>query len=84
MDNDPEHLALTPDGKAIGYLKRERVRNIWLQPVAGGSPTRLTDFHLSKSTAQKIISFAWSPNGKRLAMTRSFAKGDVIILQDHR
>jgi Tol biopolymer transport system component len=85
VDHDPEHLALTPDGKAIGYLKREHgVENIWLQPIAGGSPGRVTDFHLSKSTSQKIISFAWSPHGKHLAMTRSFAKGDVVILQDHR
>jgi Tol biopolymer transport system component len=84
VDNDPEHVALTPDGKAIGYLKREHgVENIWLQPIAGGSPGRLTDFHLSKSTAQKIVSFAWSPDGRYLAMTRSFAKGDVVILQDH-
>ena len=85
VENDPEHLALTPDGKAIGYLKREHgVRNIWLQPIAGGAPSRLTDFHLSKSTDQKIISFAWSPDGKRLAMTRSFTKGDVVILRDRQ
>ncbi len=76
-------MPLPPDGKAIGYLKPEHgVENIWLQPIAGGSPTPLTDFHLSKSTAQEIISFAWSPDGKYLGMTRSFAKGDVVILQD--
>ena len=83
--NDPEHLALTSEGKAIGYLKHEHgVRNIWLQPIAGGPPSRLTNFHLFRSTAQRIIAFAWSPDGKHLAMTRSFAKGDVAILQDHQ
>ena len=85
VENDPEHPVLTPDGKSIAYLKHERgVRNIWLQPIASGPPRRLTDFHLSRSTAQSIISFAWSPDGKRLAMTRSSAKGDAVILQDHQ
>lgn len=85
VDSVPEYFALTPDGKAIGYTKRERgVRNIWLQPIAGGRPSRLTDFHLSNSTAQRIGSFAWSPDGKHLAMARFFEKGDVVILRDHR
>jgi eukaryotic-like serine/threonine-protein kinase len=85
VERDPEHLVLTPDGKAIAYLKLEHgVENIWLQPIAGGPPSRVTDFHLSKVTSQQIISFAWSPNGQHLAITRSFAKGDVVILQDRR
>ncbi len=84
VDNVPDDFALTPDGKAIGYLKRERgVFNIWLQPIAGGPPSRLTDFHLSNSTSQRIGSFAWSPDGKHLAMARSFEKGNVVVLRDH-
>jgi eukaryotic-like serine/threonine-protein kinase len=85
VGQDPEHLALTPDGKAIGYIKPEHgVENIWLQPLTGDPPSRVTDFHLSKSTSQQIICFAWSSDGKHLAITRSFAKGDVVILQDRR
>lgn len=85
VDSVPDHLALTPDGEAIGYLKREHgVPNIWLQPIAGGPPSRLTDFHLSNSTAQRIGSFVWSHDGKHLAMVRFFSKGDVVILQDHQ
>jgi serine/threonine protein kinase len=84
VGNVPDNFALTPDGKAIGYLKRERgVLNIWLQPIAGGPPSRLTDFHLSNSTSQRIGSFAWSPDGKHLAMARFFEKGNVVVLRDH-
>ncbi len=84
VNSVPEYFALTPDGKAIGYLKRERgVLNIWLQPIAGGPPSRLTDFHLSNSTSQRIGSFAWSHDGKHLAMVRIFGKGNVVVLRDH-
>jgi hypothetical protein len=83
VDVVPEHLALTPDGKAIGYLKREHgVQNIWLQAIAGGPPSRRTDFHLSNSTSQKVGSFAWSHDGRHLAVARFFEKRDVIVLRD--
>ena len=84
VNSVPEYFALTPDGKAIGYLTRERgVLNIWLQPIAGGPPSRLTDFHLSNGTSQRIGSFAWSHDGKHLAMVRIFGKGNVVVLRDH-
>jgi serine/threonine protein kinase len=74
---------ITPDGQNIAYLIRERgVNNLWLQPVAGRKPNRLTDFHLARSTSQGIQSYAWSPDGKRLAISRRLSKGDVVLLQD--
>ncbi len=56
--------------------------NIWLQPVTGGAPIRLTDFHLSRSTDQRINAVKWSPDGKRFGLTRELSKGNVVILQD--
>ena len=74
---------ITPDGQSIAFLIRERgVDNLWLQPVAGGISNRLTDFHLARSTSQGIQSYAWSPDGKRLAIARRLSKGDVVLLQD--
>jgi serine/threonine protein kinase len=74
---------IMPDGQNIAFVIHERgVDNLWLQPVAGGSPQRLTDFHLARSTSQSIQSYAWSPDGKHLAMTRRLSKGDVVLLQD--
>jgi len=74
---------ITPDGRNIAFARREHgVDNLWLQPVAGGAPHPLTDFRLSRSTDQKIRGFAWSPNGKRFAITRFLSRGDAVILRD--
>jgi Tol biopolymer transport system component len=74
---------ITPDGQNIAFYIHERgVDNLWLQPIAGGSPIRLTDFHLVRSTSQAISTYAWSPNGKRLGVARRLSKGDVVLLQD--
>ena len=78
-----ERSKVTPDGQNIAFVIRERgVDNLWLQPVAGGVPHRLSDFHLARSTSQGIQSYAWSPDGKRLAISRRLSKGDGVLLQD--
>ncbi len=78
-----DRFLITPDGQNIAFVTRERgVDNVWLQPVAGSVPHRLTDFHLERSTSQGIQSYAWSPDGKRLAIARRLSKGDVVLLQD--
>jgi serine/threonine protein kinase len=74
---------ITPDGHNIAFKRHERgVDIIWLWPVTGGAPIRLTDFHLSRSTDQRINAVKWSPDGKRFGLTRELSKGDVVILQD--
>jgi eukaryotic-like serine/threonine-protein kinase len=74
---------ITPDGQNIAFSRHERgVDNLWLQPVAGGAPIRLTDFHLSRAISETILAKAWSPNGKRFGITRRFYKSDVVILQE--
>jgi eukaryotic-like serine/threonine-protein kinase len=74
---------VTPDGQNIGYIRRERgLDNLWLQPVTGGAPRQLTDFHLLRSTNQHILALAWSPGGNRIGVTRRLNKGDVVILRD--
>jgi Tol biopolymer transport system component len=44
-------------------------------PVAGGEPTQLTSF-----TSGRINDFRWSPDGKRLVMTRGSDNHDVVLL----
>ena len=69
-------LAFSHDGKAITYggLK-DGVGNVWSQPLAGGPPQQLTHY-----TSERILAFAWSPDGTRLALARGTTSTDVVLL----
>lgn len=74
---------ISPDGKEIAFLRQERgVTNVWTQAVSGGSPVRLTNFHLSGATSQVAWPLRWSPDGKRFATVRTLSQGDAVILQE--
>jgi eukaryotic-like serine/threonine-protein kinase len=68
----------TPDGKAIAFiLTRNGAGNIWKQPVTGGSPFQVTNF-----TGGEMFSFAWSRDGKQLAIERGQRKSDVVMISN--
>jgi Tol biopolymer transport system component len=68
----------TPDGRSIAYLDlREGVTNIWSLPVGGGQPRQLTRF-----TTDRIYAFAWSPDGKWLAMSRGATTADAVLISE--
>lgn len=66
----------SPDGQATAFSNGARgASEIWLQPLNGDPPRRLTDFK-----AEQIISFDWSRDGKSLAVVRGVATSDVILI----
>jgi Tol biopolymer transport system component/predicted Ser/Thr protein kinase len=66
-----------PGDKAIAYTILEKgVGNIWVQPLDGSAGHQLTHF-----TSEHIDGFAWSPNGKRLAVLRGHENSDVVLLK---
>jgi len=66
----------TPDGKGIVYVKRDgRQENLFMQPLAGGPATPLTNF-----TDGSIASYEWSPDGQRIVMTHYLQMCDVVLL----
>jgi Tol biopolymer transport system component len=69
----------TPDGRGIAYVDNMDRKNIWVQPIAGGAPHPLTKF-----TEKDITSFAWSPDGKRLAITRGTLLSDIVLIKGIR
>jgi Tol biopolymer transport system component len=70
----------TTDGSALTYIDtRAGVSNIWLQSLAGGKQKPLTDFK-----DQRLFGFAWSRDGKRLALSRGVVNSDVMLLQNFR
>jgi serine/threonine protein kinase/Tol biopolymer transport system component/Tfp pilus assembly protein PilF len=67
----------TPSGNAIVYLDHANgIANLWIQPVNGGAPHRLTNF-----TSGNIYSFDWSKDGK-LVYSRGLTTTDVVLIKD--
>ncbi|MGA9770028.1 MAG: protein kinase [Blastocatellia bacterium] len=68
----------TRDGSALTYINNQGgVSNIWMQPLAGGAPKRLTDFK-----SGMIFHFDWSRDGRQLALSRGVFTSDVILLSN--
>jgi serine/threonine protein kinase/Tol biopolymer transport system component len=66
------------DGKAILYTTNtNNVTNIWAQPIDGGAPKQVTDFKELYMTG-----FAWSPDGRQLAVSRSNYSRDAVIISE--
>jgi serine/threonine protein kinase len=73
-------LGWTPDGRAIAYIDtRGGVANLWAQPLDGGPAKQLTNFN-----SDLIYSFAWSRDGKQLALSRGKRNSDVVLISDFR
>ena len=69
----------TPDGRGFAFSDSTDPKNIWVQPIDGGAPHPLTRF-----TEKTIRDFAWSPDGKRLAITRETTLADLVLIKGIR
>ena len=57
---------------------REAVRtNVWVQPLDGAAARQLTRF----TDGRTIEEFAWSRDGKRLAISRSSVTNDIVLFR---
>jgi eukaryotic-like serine/threonine-protein kinase len=82
IDLDPRYTANraspVPGRNAIAYaLTQNGVSNLWVQPLDGGAMSQLTHF-----PSDTMASFAWSPDGKTLAVSREHATADVVLLKE--
>ena len=76
----PGDPAWSRDSKGIIYRDQQNgVHNLWLQPLDGGKPKQLTQF-----TSSEIAFWAWSRDGKQLAVVRYSTTSDVILLNNFR
>jgi len=74
--SDP--IRFTPDGKGLVYKVREKgVDNLWLQPLDGSAYQQLTHF-----TGERIVRFAFSADGMRIAIERGHTESDAVLLRD--
>ena len=70
-----------PDGKSIAYVDAQTATNIWVQPVDVGAPRQLTHF---PNDGRTIWDFAWSADGKRLAVGRARATNNIVLFKGLR
>jgi len=73
-------VRFTSDGQSLTYVESQGgVSNVWNQPIDGGPPHQVTRF-----TSDRIYSFAWSRDGKQLALSRGRTRFDVVLISNLR
>jgi hypothetical protein len=72
----PAPLRWAPDGHGIAFVPANDSANIWVQPLDGGTPRRITTLG-----DLPILDFSWSPDGTRLVMSRGRYHTDLVILK---
>lgn len=67
-----------PDGKSMSYVAtRNGISNIFRRPLAGGPDVQVTDFR-----DRRIFAYAWSRDGRKLAIARGVSHGDVVMFAE--
>ena len=69
----------TPDGRALAYVDNKYPSDISSQIIDGGPSKQLTNFK-----SDLIFSFAWSRDGKQLALARGTVNKDVVLISNFR
>jgi serine/threonine protein kinase/Tol biopolymer transport system component len=73
-------VQFTADGKTVAYpVKENGVDNVWIQPLDGAPGRQITQFK-----SEQILSFHWSPDGKKLGILRGHTDSDVVLLQESK
>jgi len=81
--NGSPALGWTPDGKGLTWLGTiKNAQHIMMQPLTGGAPVQLTHF---ESEPALITEYAWSKDGKKLAITRQkYNARDIMMFTGYR
>ena len=77
---DHVRILFTPDSKGLAYsIYDGGVANLWVQPLSGGPLKQLTFFK-----SMRIGDFAFSRDGKSIALLRGGVTSDVVLIRDTR
>ena len=72
----------TTNGRAVAYIDLSGT-NLWALPIAGGPPRQITRF-TDRPSDNYIANFAWSPDGKRLAIVWATTTNDIVLLKSSK
>jgi len=78
--NFADPIVFMPGGHAIAHADIPGNTNLWAQPLDGGAPRQLTHF----TDGRQIGGFAWSHDGKRLAISRQIIANDIMLFKGLR
>ena len=74
------NIRFSPDGKSLIYVEgREKVDNLWIQPIDGGPARQLTDFR-----EDKIFRFDIAYPSGRFVFARGTDTSDVVMVRNFR
>jgi eukaryotic-like serine/threonine-protein kinase len=77
LNMTPGKVRWMADGSALVFSDDVRgVSNLWLQPIGGGTPRRLTDFK-----TDRIMAFDVSRDGRWIVASRGRTSSDVVIIR---
>jgi Tol biopolymer transport system component len=76
--NSNSKVVFAEDGLYLNTMTGDRA-NVWLQPLDGRPPKRVTDFQ-----DQFVFDFALSPDGKSLAYSRGPRTRDAVLVRGFR
>jgi DNA-binding winged helix-turn-helix (wHTH) protein/Tol biopolymer transport system component len=63
---------VSPDGRWIAFQRNVSLADLWMMPVAGGMPRRLTQLRTN------FYGLSWAPDGRALVFSR-YLNGRVIL-----
>jgi serine/threonine protein kinase len=68
----------SPDGRALVYINTlSGISNLWRQPLDGGKAAQITDFK-----SDLIYTFAYSRDGRQLALARGSHTRDAVLVSE--
>lgn len=75
LSRKSSNLQWTPDGRSLNFnVFKNGVSNIWRQPIDGSQLIQVTHF-----LQARIFNYSYSPDGKRLALSRGTLEHDAVL-----
>ena len=72
-------LKWMPDSRTVAFIDTT-LSNVWGLPIDGKTPYQLTQFNDGRT----ITDYAWSRDGKRLAISRAVTTSDIVLFKGLR
>jgi serine/threonine protein kinase len=74
-------MGWTPDGRGVAFIVSQNgAANIWVQPVDFKGGSKVAPHAITHFTDERIWSFAWTRDGKELAVSRGNLSADAVII----